>query len=322
MSRVGRNLLLHLWNCVNFVLMVIPVAMCWYCYYADRIAAPFFDRGNWAVLALYGFLYLMFGDVYEIYEIGIQKRSMLIYSQGLAALMSDGVLFVVIWLLTHTFPNPLPGLAALAAQILLSVCWCIVAGWMYFGTSKAKRTAAVYDARQGMEELLHDYEMEHSFDVRRVLPVEECIYDPRCLLGYDAVFLSDVRSEDRNDLLKFCVANSIQVYVIPRIGDVIMSGAKRVHMLHLPVLQVGRYEPTPEFLLLKRLFDIVASAIVLVLLSPLMLVTSIAIKACDGGPVFYKQKRLTKDGREFDVLNVFEEVFQSALCNKPTNIAV
>ena len=33
-----------------------------------------------------------------------------------------------------------------------------------------------------------------------------------------------------------------------------------------------------------------------------MLITAICIKKTDGGPVFYKQTRLTKDGREFDVL--------------------
>ena len=44
------------------------------------------------------------------------------------------------------------------------------------------------------------------------------------------------------------------------------------------------------------------------------------IKLYDGGPALYKQIRLTKDEREFRILNVFEEDFKTALCNKATNI--
>lgn len=42
--------------------------------------------------------------------------------------------------------------------------------------------------------------------------------------------------------------------------------------------------------------------IAVVIFSPFMIVTAIAIKATDGGSIFYRQRRLTKDGKEFDVL--------------------
>ena len=90
--------------------------------------------------------------------------------------------------------------------------------------------------------------------------------------------------------------------MIPRIGDVIMSGAQPMHMFHLPMLRVGRYMASPEYLFVKRAMDIVLSLIALVILSPIFLVTAIAIKATDGGPVFYQQIRLTKDGKQFGIL--------------------
>lgn len=64
----------------------------------------------------------------------------------------------------------------------------------------------------------------------------------------------------------------------------------------------GRYDPQPEYLFLKRLADIVFAGAAVIILSPIMLITAIAIKAYDGGPVFYSQTRLTKNGREFGVL--------------------
>ena len=78
--------------------------------------------------------------------------------------------------------------------------------------------------------------------------------------------------------------------------------AQQVHLFHLPMLRVGRYEPTPEYLFFKRLIDLMMAGVATIALSPIMVITAIAIKAYDKGPVFYKQTRLTKDGKEFGVL--------------------
>ena len=53
---------------------------------------------------------------------------------------------------------------------------------------------------------------------------------------------------------------------------------------------------------MKRALDIAFSTIALIVSSPVFVITAIAIKAVDGGPVFYRQRRLTKDGKLFDVL--------------------
>lgn len=52
-------------------------------------------------------------------------------------------------------------------------------------------------------------------------------------------------------------------------------------------------------LVLKRIFDIVASGIAIVLLGPLWIVLSIAVKCDSNGPVLFKQERRTKDGKIF-----------------------
>jgi lipopolysaccharide/colanic/teichoic acid biosynthesis glycosyltransferase len=54
-------------------------------------------------------------------------------------------------------------------------------------------------------------------------------------------------------------------------------------------------------LAIKRLFDIVSSFIVLVILLPIWIVIPLAIKLDSQGPVFFKQKRLTKNGRIFEM---------------------
>lgn len=132
--------------------------------------------------------------------------------------------------------------------------------------------------------------------------VEECLESNLGVLKEMKVaFLCGVHSHDRNIILKYCMAAGIQVYMLPRIGDVLMSAARPMHLFHLPILRLTRYNPQPEYLFVKRLFDIVSSGLVLLIMSPLMLVIALAIRLTDGGPVFYKQCRLTKDGKAFMV---------------------
>ena len=57
--------------------------------------------------------------------------------------------------------------------------------------------------------------------------------------------------------------------------------------------------PKPVYDVCKRIFDLVMSVFALIVLSPVFLITAIAIKCEDGGPVFFGQTRLTKNGKEF-----------------------
>lgn len=287
---------------VNPILLTLPFLGIWFFYYAERTVSPFYYWGNWVVVALFFILYILFCRIYDGFLISINRISEIVYSQALASVISDFLLYVVICLLSKRLANPLPLFSALAAQVLLAGVWAYCAHQWYFSKFPAKRTAVVYDVREGLERLVEEYGLEKKFNIRAALSVQEALANKEILNTMETVFLSGIHSHDRNILLKYCVDKDINVYVIPRIGDVLMSGARSMHMFHLPMLRVGRYHPSPVYLVLKRGFDILASGIATVILSPVFAVTAIAIKRYDGGPVFYKQKRLTKDGEIFEVL--------------------
>ena len=144
------------------------------------------------------------------------------------------------------------------------------------------------------------YGLNQKFDVKLTCTVETCLGPGmRMLKGMEVVFLCGIHSRDRNRILKYCVANDISAYAIPRIGDVLMSGAKRMHMFHLPMLRVGRCHPSPEYALVKRLFDIVGSALALIVLAIPMGIVALVIYLDDKGSPIFSQARLTKDGKVF-----------------------
>lgn len=302
MERFKHDLALKIVKILDAVLLTIPFALCWLLYYGERIAQPYYSKGNVVIIALFLFVYIALGKVYEGFLVSMNRISEMVYSQALAVLVTDGILYIVIILLSKRMPNLLPGLCAFAVQVVLAMLWSWAAHQWYFSKFPPQTTMVIYDVRQGMEKLIDEYGFDKKFAVRRCMPVEECLEDLSVLDGVKTVFLSGIHSHDRNIILKYCVEADITVYVIPRVGDVIMSGAKVMHMFHLPMLRVGRYHPSPIFLAVKRGFDILVSGIAIVILSPIMAVVAIAIKKTDGGPVFYKQVRLTKDGREFKVM--------------------
>jgi exopolysaccharide biosynthesis polyprenyl glycosylphosphotransferase len=119
---------------------------------------------------------------------------------------------------------------------------------------------------------------------------------------YGAVVLTDIPAEVRNDIMKFCYHESIRVYMTPKISDVIIRGAEEINMFDTPLLLSRNQGLTITQRFCKRTMDIVLSLIGLAIVAPFMIITAIIIKLTDGGPVFYTQERLTRDGEKFKIL--------------------
>lgn len=293
---------LRLIKVLNIICLTIPFAGCWYGYYSGQMKDGFYNRGNLLMIALFMFVYFLFARIYNAFLISVNRISEMIYSQVLAALITDGISYLIIALLVKGFPNIIPGVMAIAGQIAMSLIWCFLAHRWYFRSFPPQKTMIVYDVREGMEKLIDQYDLECKFEVTEILQVTDVINHLERLNTIETVFLSGIHSHERNIILKYCIEHRIQVYVIPRVGDVLMSGAQQVHMFHLPMLRTGRYNPQPEYRILKRLADLLIAGVATVILSPIMIITAIVIKAYDRGPVFYSQIRLTQDGKEFGVL--------------------
>lgn len=302
MRTIKHDLGLRIVKFLPILLVTIPFALCWYLFFADNIITPFFNKGNWAIIALFVIFYVTLARIYDGFTISLYKISEMAYSQCLSVLVADGIMFIILWLLNHVFPNIVPCLVTLLVQMLLVSLWAWGAQKWYYRTFPPAKTALVYGRSQNLATMIQAYQLGKKFDIQMAKPVSEWLENLELLDGYEAAFIYGVPSHERNVILKYCMLRDISVYFLPRIGDIILGGARRLHMFHLPVFRVDRWNPHPEYKFVKRLFDVVLSVLVLVLTSPVMLVTALIIKATDGGPVFYKQNRLTKDGKIFRLI--------------------
>lgn len=302
MQGVKHSFLMRMVKAINLVLIAIPFIYCWYHVYGTQILNPFFRRGNWVVIVLFVLIYAWIAHTYDGFRIQLSRISDMVYSQALALLITHITAFIVICLLTKKVVNPLALIATLVTQILISVLWSYLANRWFFYTYPPKKTAVVYDKREGMETLVEEYGFDRRYLVEKVLHVDDCIKNIDLLKGMETVFLSGIRSSDRNIIIKYCVENRITALVIPRVGDLLMSSATRLHMFHLPILKVSRQSFSLEYGIAKRAMDILLSIIAVVVLSPICLITALAILLDDGSPIFYKQKRLTRNRREFEII--------------------
>lgn len=130
------------------------------------------------------------------------------------------------------------------------------------------------------------------------------------IVNYDAVIINDVPADMRNDILKFCYRNKIRTYLSPKVTDIIVRGAERINLFDTPLMLVKGTGLTPMQLVIKRIMDLVLCLLLMIPAAPIMLCIALAIKLEDGGPVFYKQARVSLDNKVFDILK-----FRSMIVN-------
>ena len=94
---------------------------------------------------------------------------------------------------------------------------------------------------------------------------------------------------------------SCEISMIPRVYDM-LTGAARIGQLDRPsLIRITDYHMTDAELCIKRAFDIVASALGLIILSPLFALIALQVKLSSRGPVFYSQERIGLYGLPFHI---------------------
>lgn len=286
---------------VNIALMVLVFAVSWYTSYGKEPQLSFYRRGNYLVLFLYALLYLMIGRIYEAFKISYSSVGEMIYSQVLSLFEVNVIMYLVIFLMLRNIPNAGPILLVFLIQVLATVIWSVATQRLYLNVFGSDKTIIITDLREGFSNLIKEYNLTKKYKVIHTYSIEECIDDLSKLDEADVVFLAGIHSHDRNTITKYCLIHGIKAFIIPRVGDLILKGAESTHLFHLLLMKVERYSPSFEYMFAKRAMDIILSLIALIIFSPIMLVTAICIKSEDHGPVLYKQCRLTKDGKEFNL---------------------
>lgn len=277
-------------------------AYMWYTYYSETIIFPFFRRGNWAVIALYMLIIFFFTYVFGGYKIGYMRVMDIILSHVLAVVSGGIIAYLEICMVARNYVNFLPLIMVCITELMFIIPWVAVVRRWY---------ALLYPPRQ-MLVVYGDYSPDDliaKINTRRdkyniCASVSYHIGAKKLfkqIEAYEAIVLCDLPAEIRNDIMKYCYEHSIRTYITPKISDILFRHGDDIHLFDTPLFLFRNQGLSIDQRFFKRTFDIIVSLVGIVIASPFMLIIAIAIKLYDGGPVLYKQLRLTRDGKEFEI---------------------
>ena len=305
--------ILYLFKIIITLLITGMMFAIWFIYYNPKINLPFFAKGHYLMTVVFMAVYLVFTRVYGGFMVGTASVLDLIFSQIIAVGFTVGSSYAIFSLLSYKLVNPVPLMIGFVVFSIIAALWCFVADKVYFGLHKPKRTIVIFGNKESYESLKGVKGMTKRFLVEEVHDSEKTTLDFlfEKIKGFDAVFMCGVPSDYRNEILKYCIANDIACFIKPKISDTIIRGGKTIQMMNVPVYRCKRSDTGLIYLAMKRVMDVVLSLIAIVISSPFMIFTAAAIKLYDGGDVFYRQTRLTKNGKEFQVIK-FRSMIQDA----------
>ncbi len=263
-------------------------------------------RYNYIVTAGFGVLVAFFNRTYNSYLFGYCRIRTLAFAQVLSQLFSLTLVYFGVGIAWNQWRAPWPHLLLLAIYIALDMAFSYFGNWYYFHLNPPRKTLLIYrnnrDRRrfgtitgkptERLYQIVKEIKFDGTFDEIK----------PELDAGYEAVFVAGLNSRCRNGILKYCEDTGIRGFFLPHVGDVIMQGAEHIQAFDTPVMMARRKTLRPEYRIIKRLADFSLSLIGLILSSPIFLITAIAIKCYDHGPVFYKQTRLTRNSKEFKII--------------------
>lgn len=122
---------------------------------------------------------------------------------------------------------------------------------------------------------------------------------------YDEVILDFKSKSKENDiytLINRLYPCNVEISVVPSLYDMLTGAAMIDDVSDQPLIRISEHKMSDTGLCIKRAFDVVVSAMMLILLSPLYLILSLLVWYSSKGPIFYKQERIGLHGLPFNII--------------------
>lgn len=263
-------------------------------------------RYNYFIAGGYAVVLYLFIRTYNAYLLGFTRIRGLAFAQFISQFFTIAITYLSVTVAWWKINSPLWFIPMLLIQGVFDCIWSFITSTMYFKLNPPKRALLIYRNETDKRRFgsvagkpvgrIYEVAEELQYEGYRFKEIKNKIE------GFEAIFVAGINSRCRNGIAKYCEENDIPGFFLPHVGDVMMRGALHIQTFTSPVLYLSKKQPKPEYLIIKRLFDVLASSIGIIVFSPIMLITALAIKIYDRGPALYKQVRLTKDNKKFKIL--------------------
>lgn len=260
-------------------------------------------KGKYVLMGVYALLMYIIFQNSDCTMFGQLSRVDLIIGQIISLFLVNFITYLQLCLIGNALISPVPMAALVGIQIVLAVLLILIYTTLYHKLYAPHNMLLIYGSRNSVGLKFKMDSRKDKYNITGLISAEEG-YDAivQKIPKYDAIILNDVPAPLRNDILKFCYRFRVRTYVAPKLTDIMIRGAKTISLFDTPLLLVKGTGLTPAQRVGKRLMDIVLCSVAMLVAAPVMAVVAAAIKLEDGGPVFFKQKRMTRNGHEFEIL--------------------
>lgn len=303
LSSHTKGTLQHLESFLEVLLLSVVYYIVWRHGYDNGDFPPYMGNGKYVLAGVYAVLCYLFVKNSDGFQFGQLRKADLWVAQWIAILIVNAITYFQLCLIANEMVSVLPMLVLTLADLVICALYVGVCKAVYHHVYAPYNMVMIYGSRTAAGMKLKMDSRRDKYQVNHLISVDKGLDYICSQLGkYDAVVLNDVPAQIRNDIVKYCYQHSIRLYVVPKITDIILKNAEDISSFDTPLQLVHGQGLTVGQRFAKRTMDIVLCLIAMIVAAPIMALIAIAIKLEDGGPVFYKQKRATRDGKEFDIL--------------------
>ena len=286
------------------LLEILILTVLYYVVWRKGYDLPAFEyKGKYVLMGVYAVLLYAFFRNSDCTMFGQLNRLDLIIGQIISLVIVNVVTYAQICLIGNRVLSPMPMVILTVLEIPIAIVLILLYTTLYHKLYAPHDMLLIYGHKRGVELKIKMDSRKDKYNIRKIMSAKEGL-EAICreIPNHDAVILNDVPAELRNDILKYCYRYRVRTYVAPKLTDVMLRGAKNITLFDTPLLLVKGTGLTPVERIAKRAMDILLSSMAILVFAIPMIAVAIAIKLEDGGPVFYRQKRMTRGGREFDIL--------------------
>ena len=298
-----KKLILLLANSIIIATEVSIFAYIWFTRYAIKMATQYDFWGNYAIIGIYALILILLTKIFGGFKIGFLKTTDVVLSQVLAIIISNMVAYLQVTLVIRVYTDLLTIAKMTLLDLGIMIPWTILVYYVIAKLYPPRQMIVVYGEYSPKDLISKINNRGDKYNICASININAGIERVNEeILNYEAVVICDVPSQIRNIILKHCFKNSIRTYVTPKISDIMIRGGDAIHLFDTPLILSRNHGLNIEQMVLKRIMDIVLSLLALVILSPFMLISALIIKCYDKGPIFYRQDRLTINGKVFRIL--------------------
>lgn len=265
-----------------------------------------YARTSILLLVIYALALIWFHSTYGSMRVGQKKVLTLCTSHLLSLFFSDTLLVMLCTLSVRQLPAIPFFILVFILQLIVSIVWCLLANKLYFRITPDKKAAIIHCREQDLKSILEICHPTNHFDVVCTVDVNasSAAFDDVVsqIAKAEVVFLGNVPSDLQERIIRYCVDHQLPLIMRPTFHNMMLSAAQCRFISHTPALEIALHTPSVFHLFCKRAMDIVGSALLLLITSPILVLVALLVRFQDGGPALYRQKRLTKGGKVFEIL--------------------